>query len=171
MLEVQSDGIVASPIKVLLVDDEAVIRAGLRVLIDSWSPFQVVGEADTSAEALAAVETVQPNLILCSHKGRSNGIADAIGNLKKGAADIPIVLLTGSRHPETGSRAVEAGAKWIVWTKEAAIELRRALEKVISGEWMDELSLALRSTKKRNNRRSHVERTNGDRLSNRERDV
>jgi DNA-binding NarL/FixJ family response regulator len=165
----------AAPIRVFLVDDEAVIRAGLRVLIDSWAPFEVVGEADTSAEALAAVATVQPNLIVCSHTGRSNGIDDAIRNLTTGAADIPVVLLTGSRNRQTGARALDAGAKWIVWTKQAATELRKALEKVHSGEkWLGKLARAMRSSKRiRKNRQNQANQVDSeaDRLTNRERDV
>jgi DNA-binding NarL/FixJ family response regulator len=171
--EAQSDALPARPIRVLLVDDKAVIRAGLRVLIDSWSPLQVVGEADTAAEALAAVDAVQPTVILCSHTGRTNGVADTIRNLTKGAAHVPIVLLTGSRNPQAGSLAVQAGAKWIVSTQEAATELRKALEKVHSGEkWLDEFPIATRSTeKRRSNNRSHGEGETDQWLTNRERDV
>jgi DNA-binding NarL/FixJ family response regulator len=171
--EVQSDALPARPIRVLLVDDMAVIRAGLRVLIDSWSPLQVVGEADTAADALAAVEAVQPTVILCSHTGRSNGVADIIRNLTKGAAHVPVVLLTGSRNPQASSLAVQAGAKWIVSTQEAATELRKALEKVHSGEkWLDEYTVATRPTeKKRSNNRSHAESDTDQWLTNRERDV
>jgi DNA-binding NarL/FixJ family response regulator len=171
--EEQSDALPAHPIRVLLVDDKAVIRAGLRVLINSWSPLQVVGEADTAAEALAAVDAVQPNVILCSHTGRSNGIADTIRNLTKGAEHVPVVLLTGSPNPQAGSLAIQAGAKWIVSTKEAATELRKALEKVHSGEkWLDEFTVATRATeKKRNNNRSHAEADTDQWLTNRERDV
>jgi two-component system response regulator DevR len=170
--EAQSDPLSTRPIRVLLVDDKAVIRAGLRVLIDSWSPFQVVGEADTAVEALAAVDTVQPNVIVCSHTGRSNGVADTVGHLAKGAAHIPVVMLTGSRNPQAGNLAVQAGAKWVVWTKEAAIELRKALEKVHAGEeWLDEVVITRPVERKRNNSRSHGETESDYGLTSRERDV
>jgi two-component system, NarL family, response regulator DevR len=172
VLEAQTDAPSARPVRVLLVDDNAVIRAGLRVLIDSWSPFQVVGEADTAEEALATVDAAQPNVIVCSHTGRSNGVSDTIRNLTKGAAHIPVVLLTGSRNPQAGSLAIQAGAKWIVSTKDAAIELRNALEKVLSGEkWLDESALTTRPEKKRNNGRSHGDSDTDQWLTNRERDV
>jgi len=161
----------AGPIRVLLVDDEAVIRAGLRVLIDSWSPFQVVGEADTAAEALAAVDAAQPNVIVCSHTGRSNGVSDTIRDITKGAAHIPLVLLTASRKPQAGSLAVQAGAKWVVSTKDAATELRKALEKVHSGEkWFNESVVTARPERKRNGR-SHGDSETNHWLTNRERDV
>jgi DNA-binding NarL/FixJ family response regulator len=172
VLEAQTDALSARPIRVLLVDDKAVIRAGLRVLIDSWSPFQVVGEADSATEALAAVDAAQPNVIVCSHTGRSNGVSDTIRHLTKGAANVPVVLLTASRNPQSGSLAVQAGAKGIVSTKDAAIELRRALEKVHSGEkWFNESAVTPRPEKKRNNARSHGESDTDQWLTNRERDV
>jgi len=172
VLKAQTDALSARPIRVLLVEDKAVIRAGLRVLIDSWSPFQVVGEADTAAEALAAVDAAQPNVIVCSHTGRANGVSDTIRNLAKGAAHIPLVLLTASRNRQAGSLAVQAGAKWVVSTKDAAIELRKALEKVHSGEeWFDESAMTSRPERKRHNGRSHGESDTDQWLTNRERDV
>jgi two-component system response regulator DevR len=172
MLPEESDPLSTRPIRVLLVDDKAVIRAGLRVLIDSWSPFQVVGEADSAVEALAAVDTVQPNVIVCSHTGRSNGVADTARHLAQGAAHIPVVMLTGSRNPQAGNLAVQAGAKWVVGTKEAAIELRKALEKVLAGkEWLDEVAMTRPVERKRNNSRTHGEGDNDYGLTSRERDV
>jgi DNA-binding NarL/FixJ family response regulator len=170
--EAQSDALRERPIRVLLVDDKAVIRAGLRVLIDSWSPLQVVGETDSATEALAAVKAVQPTVILCSHTGTSNGVADTIRILTNGAAHVPIVLLTGSRNPQADSHAVRAGAKWIVSTKEAALELRKALEKVHSGEkCLDEFTVATRVEKKHSNIPSHGESNTDKWLTERERDV
>jgi two-component system response regulator DevR len=173
VLEAKSDASSARAIRVFLVDDNPVIRAGLHILIDSWPPFQVVGEANSAAEALAAMDGTQPNLIVCSHTGPSNGIADTIRDLTKGAAYIPVVLLTGSRNPHAGSLAVEAGAKWIIWTKEAATDFRKALERVHSGEkWFDEPALLTRSAEKNGkNRRSHRASDIHHRLTNRERDV
>ena len=169
--EAQRDELSVCPIRVLLVDDKAVIRAGLRVLIDSWSPFQVVGEADTAAEALAAVDAAQPNVIVCSHTGRSNGVSDTIRDITKGAAHIPLVLLTASRKPQASSLAVQSGAKWVVSTKDAATELRKALEKVHSGEkWFNESVVTTRPERKRNGR-SHGDSETNHWLTNRERDV
>jgi DNA-binding NarL/FixJ family response regulator len=172
VLEAQSGAPDARPIRVLLIDDEAVIRAGLRVLIDSWAPSQVVGEADSAQQALAAIDAVQPNLIVCSHTGRSNGFADGLRHLTKNAGDIPVVLLTGSRKPEVHALAIEAGAKWIVSTKDAALELRSALERVHSGEeWLGEGAVPARSLQKNRNRSNSDKNDTDQRLTNRERDV
>ncbi len=175
VLEAQAEARSGRPIRVFLVDEELVIRAGLRVLIDSWPPSQVVGEADSPTEALAAMDAVKPNLIVCSHTGRSNGFLDGIRNLTKGAGHIPVVLLTGSRNPQMSALAVQAGAKWIVSTKHAAIELRKALERVHSGEeWTQKTAAATRSAQKAQNgynRRNDGKSDTDQRLTERERDV
>jgi DNA-binding NarL/FixJ family response regulator len=121
-------------IRVLLIDEEIVIRTGLRVLIDSWPASQVVGEANRPGEALARMEEINPNLIVCSHPARSNGSLELIRNLIEAVGEIPVVLLTGSMHPQLNARARKAGASWIVSKKHAAIELQRALERVHAGE-------------------------------------
>lgn len=137
-LEAQIEPRSENAIRVLLVDEEVVIRAGLRILIDSWPDSQVVGEADSPNQALAAMDAVEPNLIVCSHTGRSNGFFDDFRNLIQGAGETPVVLLAGSRDPHARTRAVQAGAKWIFLKKHAATELRNALERVHSGvKWTD----------------------------------
>jgi YesN/AraC family two-component response regulator len=50
----ESDSPSASPIRVFIIDGEAVVRAGMRLLIDSWENCEVVGEADAAPQAIAA---------------------------------------------------------------------------------------------------------------------
>ena len=53
-----------SEIRVLLVHDQAMVRAGLKMLIESWPGTQVVGEVGTPAEAVKAIENEQPDILL-----------------------------------------------------------------------------------------------------------
>ena len=53
-----------SPIRVLLADDHAVLRSGLRLLLTSQNEFEVVGEASSGIETLSLAEQLQPDLIL-----------------------------------------------------------------------------------------------------------
>jgi DNA-binding NarL/FixJ family response regulator len=99
-------------------------------------------------------------------------VADTIRDLTTGAAHIPVVMLTGSQNPQAGTLALQAGAKWVVWTKEAASELRKALEKVHAGEkWLDDFATTRSGEKKRNGSRSHGETEPQVGLTSRERDV
>ncbi len=53
-----------TPLRILLVDDHAVLRSGLRLLIDNQADLTVVGEAGTAAEALGKVHELQPDIII-----------------------------------------------------------------------------------------------------------
>src|SRR5688572_7857772 len=128
------------PIRVFLVDQEAVVRAGMRILIDSWPSAKVVGEGDV-AQALAAMQEVKPDLIVFSHNGRTVEALEGLGNFIAAAGHVPLVLLTSSRDPKVGAIAVQAGAKWIILKQSAAIELRTAIEKAHSGEVWTNTSL------------------------------
>src|SRR5215468_10088497 len=88
---------------VLLVDEEVVVRAGLRLLIDSWPTLQVIGEADTPAEALVALGDIKPNLIICSYAQASGAFLSDLRVVVERADEIPVIVLTSSRHPQTGT--------------------------------------------------------------------
>lgn len=124
----------AAPIRVFLIDEEVVVRAGVRIMIDSWPNSKVVGEADIVPQALTAMEALKPDLIVFSHSGRSIESLGCLSVLTKTAGQVPLVLLTSSRDPKVGAVAVNAGAKWIMLKQDAASELRIAIEKVYSGE-------------------------------------
>src|SRR5688572_20430250 len=130
---------------VLLIDEEVVIRAGIRVLIDSWPNSQVVGEVDNLRQALEVIGKVKPDVIVCSHAEGSRGFFDGLRELVQAPGETPVILLTGSQDPQIGALAVAAGAKWIVLKKHAAVELQRALEGVRSGkEWGAEFAAETR---------------------------
>jgi DNA-binding NarL/FixJ family response regulator len=54
----------ASPVRVLVVDDQAVVRDAMRLLLEATPDFRPVGEAGSGAEALAAIEQLDPDLVL-----------------------------------------------------------------------------------------------------------
>jgi DNA-binding NarL/FixJ family response regulator len=120
----------ATRTRVLLVDDEVVVRAGLRLLIDSWPTLQVIGEADTPTDALGSLADIRPHLIVCSYaEGTSAFLADLRLILDR-ADEIPVVVLTSSRHPHAGTTALQAGANCVISKKRTAVELRHVLEQL-----------------------------------------
>jgi DNA-binding NarL/FixJ family response regulator len=161
----------ATPIRVFLIDEEVVVRAGMRILIDSWPISTVVGEADIALQAMAAMEAVKPDLIVFSHHGRSIESLEGLGDLIRAAGQAPLVLLTSSRDPNVGAVAVQAGAKWIILKQYAAIELRTAIEKAHSGEvWINNSILRTAMVQKHRVERRNVPESDGS-LTNREREV
>ena len=64
-------------IHVLLVDQEVVIRAGMRALVDSWSISRVVGEVDSLRQALEAIDTTRPDVVIIRIRGvRMDSLTD-----------------------------------------------------------------------------------------------
>jgi DNA-binding NarL/FixJ family response regulator len=130
-------------IRVLLVEDHAVVRAGLRMLIESWPRVVVVGEAGDRADALRLVAEQQPNIILLDlDLGADSGL-DFLPQLLDRAPAAHVLLLTGVDDPEQHQRAVRLGALGVVRKDQAASVLLKAIERVHAGEaWLDRTMVA-----------------------------
>jgi DNA-binding NarL/FixJ family response regulator len=126
------------PIRVLLVDDHAVVRTGLRVLIDSRPMLEVAGEAADPAEALSITTREQPDVILLDlDMGGDSGL-DLLPKLLSAAEGARVIILTGVRDPGEHYRAMRLGASGLVLKEKAAEVVIKAIEKVHAGElWFD----------------------------------
>ena len=126
------------PIRILIVDDHAVVRAGLRMLIDQNPAMKVIGLAGNRSEALVLAEREQPNLIVLDILlGDEDGLT-ILPELREVAKDARVLVLTGLRGPENQRRAMLAGAMGIVLKEHAAEVLLKAINKVHQGEvWLD----------------------------------
>jgi DNA-binding NarL/FixJ family response regulator len=126
------------PIRILIVDDHAIVRAGLRMLIDQNSAMKVVGVAGNRAEALALAASQQPDLILLDILlGDDDGLA-FLPELREAVANVRVLVLTGLRSSESKRRAMLAGAMGVVLKEHAAETLIKAIHKVHEGEvWLD----------------------------------
>ena len=129
-------------IKVLIVDDHAVVRAGLRMLIDQDPDMEVTGLAGNRSEALAAATSEQPNIIILDIVlGDDDGLS-FLPELRAVAGGARVLVLTGLRSPESQRRAMRAGAMGIVLKEHAAEVLIKAIKKVHQGEvWLDRLAM------------------------------
>ena len=129
-------------IKVLIVDDHAVVRAGLRMLIDQDPDMKVTGLAGNRSEALAAAKTEQPNIIILDIVlGDDDGLS-FLSELREAAAGARVLVLTGLRSLESQRKAMRAGAMGIVLKEHAAEVLIKAIKKVHKGEvWLDRLTM------------------------------
>ena len=129
-------------IKVLIVDDHAVVRAGLRMLIDQDPDMEVTGLAGNRSEALAAATSEQPNIIILDIVlGDDDGLS-FLPELRAVAGNARVLVLTGLRGPESQRRAMRAGAMGIVLKEHAAEVLIKAIKKVHQGEvWLDRLAM------------------------------
>jgi len=126
-----------------MIDDHAVLRAGLRMIIESRMGMVVVGEAENRRESLAAIAQEPPDIILLDlDLGDENGL-DLLPELLTAVRDARIILLTGIRDAEVQRRAILLGAMGLVSKQKAADTVIRAIEKVYAGEvWLDRAMIA-----------------------------
>ncbi|QSE83666.1 response regulator [Rhodococcus koreensis] len=98
-------------VTVLLVDDHAVVRAGLRALLDSQPDIEVIAEAGTGEEAVDAVTTRRPRLVTMD-LALGSGIdgVEAIRRIRQVDRDLPVLVFTTYDTDADVVRAIDAGA-------------------------------------------------------------
>jgi two-component system nitrate/nitrite response regulator NarL len=129
-------------IRVLIVDDHAVVRAGLRMLIDAQPGMKVVEMASNSAEALEFAARESPEIILLDLDLGGQDVITLIPELRAAAKDARVLVLTGLKDLEAHRRSMRLGAMGVILKDQAAEILIKAIEKVHAGEvWVDRLTM------------------------------
>ena len=129
-------------VKILIVDDHAVIRAGLRLLIETNKRFAVCSEAGNCRNAISAAETSQPNLILLDIDLNGENSLQCMPELLRAAPAARVLVLTGLNDARLHAEALKAGAMGLVLKEKAAEVLLKAIEKVHHGEvWFDRTTM------------------------------
>jgi DNA-binding NarL/FixJ family response regulator len=130
------------PIQVLLIDDHAVVRSGLRMVIESNSGLKVVGEAGNRADALAIAAREQPDIILLDLDLNGSSGLDFLVELFTLAPEARVIILTGVYDAAAHQRAMHLGAMGLVLKEKAAEVVIKAIEKVHAGEvWFDRVMM------------------------------
>ncbi len=120
--------------RILLADDHAVLRAGLRLLLTNQEGLTVVGEAATGAETLTMAEKLQPDLILLDLSMPALGGLETLPLLRKLAPYARILILTMHDDPQYLRQALQNGAAGYVLKKAADVDLLSAVRAVLRGE-------------------------------------
>jgi len=125
---------VSDRIRVLIVDDDALVRSGLRMMLSGSERMDIVAEAQDGTEVLAAVDAHRPDVVLMDLRmPRLDGLAATA--LLKGQPRAPHVLvLTTFDADELVLRALRAGAEGFVLKDTPPAEIIRAIELVAAGE-------------------------------------
>lgn len=124
----------STPVRILLADDHAVLRSGLRLLLTSTNEYEVIGEASSGTETLSLAEQLQPDLILLDLSMPALGGLDALPALRKLVPSARILILTMHDDPQYLRQALKQGASGYVLKKAADAELLSALRSVLRGE-------------------------------------
>lgn len=121
-------------IRLLLVDDHAVVRSGLRMLLASESDVEIVGEAGSGSEAVTAAASARPDVILMDIGLPDMTGIEATRVVKSQFPEIAIVALTIHEDEEYFFRMLDAGASGYVPKRAAPEELLTAIRAAASGE-------------------------------------
>jgi DNA-binding NarL/FixJ family response regulator len=121
-------------INVLIVDDHALVRAGLRRLIEDMTDISAAGEAASGREAIAAVERLNPDVVIMDiSMADMNGI-EATEQLLKVRPHVYVLVLSAHSGPEFVQQAFKAGAAGYLLKAVRPDELERAIRTVAGGE-------------------------------------
>ncbi len=123
-----------SKLRILIVDDHGVVRAGIRSLLDTETDMEVVGEAARGEEALEKVRKLHPDLVLMDiAMPGMNGIV-ATRRIKEEFPDICVLVLTMHDDEEFFFPVLRVGASGYVLKDAEPKEILHAIQVVISGE-------------------------------------
>jgi len=130
-------------IRILLIADHAIVRSGLRLLIESHLGLKVVGEAGSRLDALTTANREQPDIILLDVTLPGTSGIDLLPELRASARKAHVLILTDSHDLEEHARAVHYGAMGVVLKAAAPEVLIKAIRKVHQGEiWLDRITIA-----------------------------
>jgi signal transduction histidine kinase/ActR/RegA family two-component response regulator len=110
-----------NPMRVLLVDDHAMVRQGLRTLLDSYADMEVVGEAADGEAAVASAERLRPSVVVMDINMPGKSGIEATAEIKARNRDILVIGLSVNAAGENQAAMLRAGACMLL-TKEAAVE-------------------------------------------------
>jgi DNA-binding NarL/FixJ family response regulator len=156
-------------LRLLLVDDHAVVREGLRSLLGTDNRFEIVGEAADGLTAVSVAESLQPDVVVMDVSMPGLNGAQLARRLKESRPDVRTLALTV--HEEGGylRSLMDAGASGYVLKRSAASELLRAIEVVGEGGTYLDSSIAGQLVSKLGQRRPAIAPSSA--LSEREREV
>jgi DNA-binding NarL/FixJ family response regulator len=118
----------------LLVDDHALIRAGVRALILDIPGYNVIGEASDGAQLLEQFRALQPDIVLLDLSMKHTGGLDALQQLKAAYPKSKVLILSMHTEPDLIMRALESGAHGYLLKDMTGNELEHALRALRSNE-------------------------------------
>jgi len=120
--------------RLLLVDDHAVVRSGLRMLLENEPDVEIVGEAGSAEDSLDALEKLNPDVVMMDIGLPDRSGIDAACEIKRRSPETAVVALTIHEDKEYFFRMLEAGASGYVPKRAAPDELLTAIRTAANGE-------------------------------------
>jgi two-component system, NarL family, response regulator len=121
-------------IRILIVDDHPVVRAGLTSMLGTQAELEVIGSASSGEEALAKLRQVEPDVLLLDLRMHGMSGVDTLMAMKRSAHDVRVIILTSFETDEDIYRAVQAGAHGYLLKDTSLKEMVEAIRTVHAGK-------------------------------------
>lgn len=121
------------PLRIVLAEDHALVRAGLRSLLQDEPGMEVVGEASDGSEAVARAAELRPDVLVVDVSMPGMDGAEATERVRAQCPEVKVLALTMHEDWSHVSRLLAAGANGYVLKRAAAADLVRAIEAVAAG--------------------------------------
>jgi two-component system, NarL family, invasion response regulator UvrY len=131
-----------APVRVMLVDDHAVVRMGFRLLLEGASDLTVTAEADSGEEAVRNFAEVKPDVVVMDISMRGIGGLEAINRILAREPQARILVLSAHEDLMHARRVLKAGAAGYLTKRSAAEALIQAIRQVAQGKTYLEPSIA-----------------------------
>ena len=132
------------PGRVLIVDDHALVREGLRAVLEGEEDMEVVGEAADGREALRACAELSPDLVLMDVRMPEMDGLEATRQIKARMPGVAVVMVTMHENPDYLLEAVRAGAAGYVLKEASGERIAGAVRRTLGGDSVLEEDLAMR---------------------------
>jgi len=129
-------------ISILVVDDHALIRKGLKMLLEDNPDFQINGEAETGLQAVSMMREQHFDMVLLDMSLPDRHGMDVLKQLKAENPEVKIIVLSMYPEDQYGVRALKAGAVGYINKQSAPEQLVNAIQQVISGKKFISTALA-----------------------------
>jgi two-component system, NarL family, response regulator NreC len=123
-----------APIRVLLAEDHALLRSGLRVVLDEEEDVEVIAEAEDLESALGQIRGERPQVLVLDLGMLGGSVRETIRKLRAQAPGMQVVLLTMDESPVVAQHVLACGAVGLVLKDRADDELATAVRAAASGE-------------------------------------
>jgi DNA-binding NarL/FixJ family response regulator len=123
-------------LKILLVDDHALFRVGMRNILEREPDFEVVGEADDPRSAIAAAQELSPDIVLMDLSLPTPGGIDTTQRIKRELPSTGIIVLAVSEDEEALFDAIKAGAAAFILKDVGPDDLVTIIRRVAGGEFL-----------------------------------
>jgi NarL family two-component system response regulator LiaR len=124
----------SKPIRVLLVDDHAIVRSGLAGFLLAFDDMKLVGEAASGEEAVSLCQRVQPDVVLMDLMMPGMDGADATRAIRERCPDVKVIVLTSFQEEDLVQRALQAGAISYLLKNVSADNLATAIRAAVAGQ-------------------------------------